>query len=249
MCLVPTVTQCPIGPGESYHYKFNADNIGTHWYHAHTGMQRTDGLYGAFIVYDDRKNEKKSTTTNNYEHEYLFLVQDWNNRLWSDLYKYPLWKNFKYTHGYDNNSTCALRLRIDDLSILPTVPQDTVIINGKGWHNLTANSSDIFNLGLDLLKFPLETFNVKANSKYLFRVVGANNAFSLVISFESHKIRVVATDGNRIKPIDSVDQLIIHGGERYDFELETKDENFANNYLIFVKLLAVADESFQGIIA
>ena len=161
-------------------------------------------------------------------------------------YKYPLWKNFKYTNGYTNNSTCALRLRIDDLSILPTVPQDTVVINGRGWHNLTLNSTDIQNLGLDLLKFPLETFTVKSNSKYLFRVVGANNAFSLVISFESHKIRVVSTDGNQIKPIENVDQLIIHGGERYDFELVTKDKSLANNYLIFVKLLAVADESFQG---
>lgn len=157
-----------------------------------------------------------------------------------------MWKNFKYTHGY-NGSTCALRLRLDDNSILPTVPQDTVIINGKGWYNLTHNTTSISQLGPDLLKLPIETFKVKANKKYLFRVVGANNAFSLQISVESHKIRVVSTDGNKMKPIENVDTLIVHGGERYDFELETKDEKDAKNYLIFVKLLAIADEAFKDL--
>lgn len=47
---VPHVTECPITPGESYTYKFKASTVGTHWYHAHTGLQRSDGLYGPFIV-------------------------------------------------------------------------------------------------------------------------------------------------------------------------------------------------------
>ena len=35
---VAHITQCPIGPGESYTYKFVASNLGTHWYHAHSGV-------------------------------------------------------------------------------------------------------------------------------------------------------------------------------------------------------------------
>jgi FtsP/CotA-like multicopper oxidase with cupredoxin domain len=34
------LTQCPIGPMESYTYKFKADNLGTHWYHSHSGKQK-----------------------------------------------------------------------------------------------------------------------------------------------------------------------------------------------------------------
>ena len=34
---VAQITQCPIGPSESYTYKFVAANLGTHWYHAHSG--------------------------------------------------------------------------------------------------------------------------------------------------------------------------------------------------------------------
>ena len=47
---VPGVSQCPILPGGSYYYIFNASSAGTFWYHSHTGDQRTKGIYGAFII-------------------------------------------------------------------------------------------------------------------------------------------------------------------------------------------------------
>ena len=47
-----------------------------------------------------------------------------------EMYKFPLFKNFKYTRGFNypslQNASCENRLRIDDGSILPTVPPDTV---------------------------------------------------------------------------------------------------------------------------
>jgi hypothetical protein len=49
-----------------------------------------------------------------------------------EMYIFPLFKNFKYTRGYNNPTLaqphCKNRLRIDDGSILPTVPPDTVNI-------------------------------------------------------------------------------------------------------------------------
>ena len=121
-----------------------------------------------------------------------------------------------------------------------------MVINGKNWINLPQNTSDLKKLGTDLLKIPIESYHVKPNKKYLFRVVGANAAFALQISFEGHKLRVISSDGNPIEPIENVDVLIIHGGERYDFELETKNESLANNYLLLVKILAITDENFKG---
>ncbi|XP_017770706.1 PREDICTED: laccase-2-like isoform X2 [Nicrophorus vespilloides] len=47
---VPYVTQCPIQPGSIFRYNFTAVNGGTHFWHSHTGMQRGDGAFGAFIV-------------------------------------------------------------------------------------------------------------------------------------------------------------------------------------------------------
>ncbi|QLL31818.1 hypothetical protein HG536_0B06860 [Torulaspora globosa] len=48
------VTQCPIVPGQTYLYNFTvADQVGTYWYHAHSGSQFGDGMRGAFIIHDD----------------------------------------------------------------------------------------------------------------------------------------------------------------------------------------------------
>ncbi|KAF8492161.1 laccase B [Russula emetica] len=47
------VTQCPIIPGNSFLYEFEAvDQAGTYWYHSHFQNQYCDGLRGALVVYD-----------------------------------------------------------------------------------------------------------------------------------------------------------------------------------------------------
>lgn len=44
------ITQCPIGGGKSYTYKFTVINQrGTLWWHAHYSWQRAS-VYGAFII-------------------------------------------------------------------------------------------------------------------------------------------------------------------------------------------------------
>ncbi len=47
---VSHVTQPPIDPDSSFDYIFKAEPAGTHWYHSHTGSQKSDGLFGAFIL-------------------------------------------------------------------------------------------------------------------------------------------------------------------------------------------------------
>ena len=41
---VAAVSQAPIVPGGRFRYIFVASPSGTHWYHSHLGVQRTDGL-------------------------------------------------------------------------------------------------------------------------------------------------------------------------------------------------------------
>jgi FtsP/CotA-like multicopper oxidase with cupredoxin domain len=48
---VPSVTQCPIAPGESFVYTFKADRPGTSWWHSHYEAQTTAGLHGAMIIH------------------------------------------------------------------------------------------------------------------------------------------------------------------------------------------------------
>ena len=47
----PGVSQCPIAPGTSYTYKFQAEIYGTSMYHAHYSAQYTAGLIGPMQIY------------------------------------------------------------------------------------------------------------------------------------------------------------------------------------------------------
>jgi FtsP/CotA-like multicopper oxidase with cupredoxin domain len=47
---VPGVSQAPIQPGESYLYKWQADEAGVYFYHAHYQSQIMDGLYGSIVI-------------------------------------------------------------------------------------------------------------------------------------------------------------------------------------------------------
>ena len=48
---VPAVGQCPIAPGKTLTYQFQADLYGTSWYHSHYSAQYSAGIAGPLVVY------------------------------------------------------------------------------------------------------------------------------------------------------------------------------------------------------
>lgn len=48
---VPGVQQCPIAPGSTFTYRFQADLYGTSWYHSHYSAQYAGGALGPMIIY------------------------------------------------------------------------------------------------------------------------------------------------------------------------------------------------------
>lgn len=136
---VSRITQCPIGPGESFVYKFRATEFGTHWYHAHSGDQRMDGLYGPFIVtnkYDngeivDRSKEIPKT----YDKEFYMLVQDWFQKSSESIINQIIWEDVKFFYGYDNMEMCLNTTLTDDGTpgiMFPFIRDtDAVLVNGK----------------------------------------------------------------------------------------------------------------------
>lgn len=47
---VAGVSQCAIPPGSNFTYEFQVINQrGTFWYHAHTSVQYSDGLFGPIV--------------------------------------------------------------------------------------------------------------------------------------------------------------------------------------------------------
>ena len=86
------ITQQPILPNDKVVYNFCASPNGTHWYHAHSGAQRTDGLYGALMVKDilpeDNSDigvgEEKIT---DYPENSILILMDWQREASIELFQ------------------------------------------------------------------------------------------------------------------------------------------------------------------
>ena len=83
--------QCPIVPYTYSTYRFEPDQVGTHWYHANSGAQRTDGLFGALIIKSD--GEFKGTDLENMvdtfvdrPEEHTISLIDWQHDNSIDLF-------------------------------------------------------------------------------------------------------------------------------------------------------------------
>lgn len=76
---VPGVTQCPIAPGDTLTYEFQATQYGTSWYHSHFSLQYANGLLGPLII--------NGPATANYDEDLgpVFL-SDWGHADAFDLW-------------------------------------------------------------------------------------------------------------------------------------------------------------------
>ncbi|XP_043195467.1 laccase-1-like isoform X2 [Amphibalanus amphitrite] len=74
---VPHVTQCPQLPGTVFRYTFRADNPGTHFWHSHSGFQRSDGAYGALTIRQPKELDVHGALFDTDLSEHLILLTDW----------------------------------------------------------------------------------------------------------------------------------------------------------------------------
>ena len=72
---------------------------------------------------------------------------------------------------------------------------------------------------------------------YLFSI-GAQFAFAYKFSIDGHILRVIATDGIETN-FEDVEYIVVHSGERYDFLLDTNNNNTRLHYWIRAETLEV----------
>ena len=229
------LSQSPIIPGGSFQYEFKASPAGTHWYHSHVGAQRTDGLFGAFIVREKSSTlEEVRKVIGMFEdvpgtHTLTLLdfqqekSQTLFNRMRSGLGFYHN-KPLQQVPTQKDSLATSETLTTDQTEVGP-IPYWSGLINGKGRYD-----SNTYSL--------LSVFSVKPNMAYRFRLVGAQSLYAYKVEVVGHKLTVIATDGHFIEPVE-VDYIIIHAGERYDFILNTAQT--PGNYLIRAQTLEVAN--------
>uniref|UniRef100_A0A1X7THT8 Plastocyanin-like domain-containing protein n=1 Tax=Amphimedon queenslandica TaxID=400682 RepID=A0A1X7THT8_AMPQE len=224
---VEHVTQCGIPPGASFTYIFNATQYGTHWYHSHSGAQRTDGLFGALIVKESQSDRAKVRNEIgdfiDIPSQHTLTLLDWQvsnsidlfTRIHSGIRYYNIENAAKLSSNPESRRTYS-----SDGAEVGPVPYWSGIINGKGRHR-----------SVPYVNSELSVFEVSPGSVYRFRLIGAQSLYAYRFSIDRHKLTVIATDGQYIRPME-VDFIIIHSGERYDFLLQTENDTSQFNYLI-----------------
>jgi FtsP/CotA-like multicopper oxidase with cupredoxin domain len=78
---VPGVTQCPIPPGKSFTYSFEAELYGTTWYHSHYSAQYAGGIVGPIVIYGPQTKSYDVdigpvVLSDWYHKEYFALVEE-----------------------------------------------------------------------------------------------------------------------------------------------------------------------------
>lgn len=176
---VPMVTQCAIPSFTTFQYKFRASAPGTHFYHAFSDKDRTQGLFGALVVRQSDKVDPHKKLYDEDKKEHVIMLSEWIN------------SNGKV---------------------------EKILINGQ-----TSAEED-----------KMKSFKVKHGKRYRFRMAyGAGiSDCPLILKIQEHYIRVIAMDGNAIKPI-KVESLVLSKGERSDFVLNANGEK--DSYLLEVE--------------
>ena len=232
---VAYITQYPIPSNEKFTYDFHAYPAGTYWYHAHSGAQRSDGLYGAFIVRDVLPGNLYDF---DLPDQHTLLLMDWQRESSIDLFhsidsNLGYWKESSDGHYIKYNAT----LTSDKTEVGP-MPFWSGIINDKGRHYDEFGHTNI-------KPYNLNYFNVSKGNRYRFRLIGAQALYAFKFSIQNHTMTVVATDGIPIVPIEDVDYVIVYPGERYDVIVNANVSNATpdrtNNFWIWAETLEDAN--------
>ncbi|TKR73765.1 hypothetical protein L596_021039 [Steinernema carpocapsae] len=213
---VPYLQQCPVESMTTFSYSLIADTMGSHWYHGHSTYERSMGFFGSFIV----KNPDETTILIDgsrivMSRDYVAMLQDVPFAPIEEIVAAEFMVNKKWLKGYDKNgkNDCyQCRHSYDGSTTGGCVAIQSILVNGKGWHN----QSEVISIPKNL---PLETFVILPTQHIKIRLIHAGVHNALMVSLEDHKLTIVATDGVEVKPLQ-VDMLIIHAGERYDIVIK-----------------------------
>ncbi|QNN43791.1 multicopper oxidase domain-containing protein [Pedobacter roseus] len=210
---VPNMTQMPIKPGATHHYKFPVIQNGTHWYHSHTMLQEQIGMYGAFII--KKRNEWDIPSI-------PLVLSEWTNmkpeEVQRSLHAATDW--FSIKKGTTQSYAEAIK----------TGNFKTKVVNE--WKRM--NAMDVSDVYYD--KFLINGENqylqpkFKAGDKVRLRIANAGASSYFWLKYAGGKITVVATDGNDVEPVE-VDRLIIAVSETYDVVV-TIPENKNYEFLV-----------------
>tara|TARA_R110001606_G_scaffold311822_1_gene458658 strand:+ start:26 stop:1723 length:1698 start_codon:yes stop_codon:yes gene_type:complete len=223
---VPGISFDGIPAGSTFTYKFKLIQSGTYWYHSHTGFQEQTGMRGAIVI------EPKGRERHPIEEDHVILLSDWTHRD-----PHNLLKLLKQRADFDNYHLPDFKKLLSDIA---ETDLKTAFDKRKSWNQMRMMPTDFTDLsGENTFTYLINgkttaanwTQLVKAGQPVKLRFINGSAQTIFDVRIPGLKMKVVATDGIDVSPVD-IDDFRIGVAETYDVIVTpTKDAHtiFAQN--------------------
>ncbi len=223
---VPGISFDGIPAGSTFTYKFKLIQSGTYWYHSHTGFQEQTGMRGAIVI------EPKGRERYPIEEDHVILLSDWTHRD-----PHNLLKLLKQRADFDNYHLPDFKKLLSDIA---ATDLEAAYDKRKTWNQMRMMPTDFTDLSGEttftyLMNGKTTAANwtqlVKAGQPVKLRFINGSAQTIFDVRIPGLKMKVVATDGIDVSPVD-IDDFRIGVAETYDVIVTpTKDAHtiFAQN--------------------
>nr|POE77697.1 laccase-1 [Quercus suber] len=189
------LAQCPIAPGANFTYEFTiANQSGTYWWHAHQGVQASDGLHGPMVIHSRRERELQKLP---YVTDRVIMVSDYYLELSSAL----LWQYLK-----------------PDMENAEPIPVGA-LLNGRGNRDCNhhpdkkcdpqaANKRSLFSMKLE------------PGFGHRLRIINTGAMAEFQVQLDEHELAVTEVDGTDVYPVN-FHRLNINPAQRYSVIINT----------------------------
>jgi L-ascorbate oxidase len=192
-----TVSQCSTGPMQTAVNEFVVMDVGTHYWHGHTSLDRLDGLQGAIVI-DDPNDLQEQALKEMYDDEVILFLQDWYHR-----------------------AGASARAGLDSEPFIWIGNAQSFLINGMGYFDgcggdtpdtsvCTANCS---------LENQAYSLDVEEGKTYRLRIINAASLVGINLAIAGHNLTVVEADGTITEPLE-VPNLDVTVAQRYSVLLK-----------------------------
>ncbi|KAI1119532.1 Cupredoxin [Nemania sp. NC0429] len=217
---VTGVSQCGIPAGHNFTYEFRiGGQRGTFWWHAHSSVQYSDGLYGPIVVHDTDEMVPRT------DKEKLIFVSDVYHTYGSVLVSSYLNSTSKWA---------PFESGVEPLA-------DNILLNGQNTYDCTVASTTYPQPSPNELSLSspmseprctggrLYTTKINTGQRVRLRLINTSSFFSYWFSIDNHTLAIIELDGIEISPI-SARGVYLNVGQRVSVVIEANQT--AGNYYI-----------------
>lgn len=210
---VENVSQAPIPPGGVFHYQFTLKQSGTYWYHAHTGFQEQQGLYGAMVI------DSLHKPAYHYTKDQAILLSDWSNtkpeQIYANLKKegdyyssnFPLQPSLmRFLHDYSHADTTQRQKLLSDYHMMQQMRMSIYDFSDVAYDAFLLNGHPSNHYW---------TTPVKVGDIVRLRFIGAGASTIFHVKIPGTTMQVIQIQGHDVVPY-TVNDFTVAPGETLD---------------------------------